>query len=686
MCAFCARSYANTDSLKLLLTKNLPDSVNIKIYSELFSALKSTHFGEAKHYAHMGILLAKKINDKKSTSKFLHNLGTLHYLVAEYPLALNYYLKALKIREELNDSVNIAKSYNNIGLVYYEEENLIEALQYHLKSVAIKEKLKDQNGLASSFGNIGNIYFKWAKQKGVDSVFEKSLRYQLKALIIQEELYKSDSTNTGLLESIAGTYNNLGTMSFERAQLSTKIHQFKVALEYHHKALAIRMQIGDIRGISHSYINIAGVKEILGDFAGSLNDFETALNYARESNSREEIKACYKGMSGTYEKMGNYEKGLQFYKKYNTIKDSILDIAKSEQIAEMQVRFDADKQAKEIELLNKNKSLQAVELKRQTLLRNSFITGFLFVIALVFVIYNRYRLKTKSGKLLEAKNQLIELKNKDITDSIKYAKRIQEAILPPTEYISKLFAEHFVLYKPKDIVSGDFYWVDNIDDKIYFAAVDCTGHGVPGAFISIVGYNLLKHAIHEHQKSTPAEILDQVNRDLSDSLRQNYNESSVKDGMDLSLCFFDKNKMELQYAGANNSIYVISGNSDESIANRGAVREKSGSAMTNGYSLTEYKADKQPIGAFLGEELRPFTNKIIKVNKGDVVYLFTDGYADQFGGPKGKKFKYKQFEEILLNNSPLPMKEQLIKLSNCFTEWRGTHEQIDDVLVMGFRI
>ncbi len=264
---------------------------------------------------------------------------------------------------------------------------------------------------------------------------------------------------------------------------------------------------------------------------------------------------------------------------------------------------------------------------------------------------------------IETQNQELEVLFKHVTDSIRYAKRIQEAILPPDSLVKRLLPNSFVLYKPKDIVSGDFYWIDEKDGKTMFAAVDCTGHGVPGAFMSIVGYNLLKHVVNNNNFTKPSLILDGLNEGVSETLHHGHEESQAKDGMDLSLCTIDFKTLELQYAGAYNPLYII----------------RDG-------KLLETKADKFPIGLFVGTERKKFTNHVIQLQKGDSVYIFSDGYADQFGGPNGKKFMAKHFRDLLLDVQKSPIGKQKDILNNTIEEWRGQLDQVDDILLIGVKI
>jgi len=259
------------------------------------------------------------------------------------------------------------------------------------------------------------------------------------------------------------------------------------------------------------------------------------------------------------------------------------------------------------------------------------------------------------------KNQELDEINKDITASIRYAKRIQYAILPPDEFVNAHLPESFILFKPKDIVSGDFYWMDVKGAKVMFAAVDCTGHGVPGAFMSIVGHNLLDRAVNEQHLTAPALILDELNRTISETLRQPAEEAAIRDGMDIALCTYDKINHTISYAGAHNPLWLI----------------------RHG-ELIELKADKMPIGN-TGMAVAKFVDHTIPLQDGDTIYIFSDGYADQFGGPDGKKFKSGAFKKLLLSHQHLSMSAQKELLHQTITQWRGTHEQVDDVLVIGCR-
>lgn len=295
-----------------------------------------------------------------------------------------------------------------------------------------------------------------------------------------------------------------------------------------------------------------------------------------------------------------------------------------------------------------------------------FFAGFVYA-AIVFSTRGlRAIINERTAEIVKQKEE-IELKNKDITDSINYAKRIQSAILPPEKIVKKFLPESFIFFKPKDIVAGDFYFFETIGDKIIIAAADCTGHGVPGAMVSVVCSNALSRAVKEFGITEPGKILDKTTQLVLETFERS--ESEVKDGMDISLVQIEINSKSIKWAGANNPLWVI---------------KKTGDQISGNFELKEISADKQPIGRHDNPKL--FTTHTMEIIKGDTIFLFTDGYADQFGGPKGKKFKYKQFQELLIRNIKLPINEQQLILEKTINDWKLGLEQVDDILVMGIRV
>lgn len=305
-----------------------------------------------------------------------------------------------------------------------------------------------------------------------------------------------------------------------------------------------------------------------------------------------------------------------------------------------------------------------------------FVILLLFVLILMGILVLKvYQSKRKAYQLLSSQKQELEEKNIEINDSIRYAKHLQEAILPSCSMIKNLFSQSFVFYKPRDIVSGDFYWKHSFDSMVYFAVADCTGHGVPGAMVSVVCANALNRVIKEYGVIEPGKILDHVKEQVVDAFSQS--DQSVSDGMDIAICCIDREMNKLWYSGANNSLYKVSQLNNGCEIPKKAVSDKN-------RILYEYPSTRQPIGKV--NESKCFETHEIGLSKGDCIYLFSDGFADQFGGPKGKKYKSKPFKSFLLSISEKPMGEQKSQLENEFETWKGDEEQVDDICILGVRI
>lgn len=592
--------------------------------------------------------ITKLLKDDDGLASSCNGLGIIYSREGNYSKAIEEYLSSLSSYERLNDKDGISIAYNNIGLNYERQAQPEKALDYYQKSLKIKLEIGKPLGIAQAKINIGNIYISLKK-------YDLSLKYFNEALEIQKEL------NNSTLE--ATIINSIGIIYQEQKK-------FDAAVGYFMKALVIRNKIGDKYGANDIRNNLAIINNIQGKYSKAIEYALESYDAAVEMQNLELVKQSAHTLSSSYEKFGNTNDALKYYKIYNAYKDSVYNKENTEKSIQAELKYEFSKQAEKENLAREKQELEQKEaVKRQTIIRNFLILGFVLLLFVAFLIYRNLKQKQKANNQLqfaysqiEEKSNLLEEKNKEVFDSIKYAKRLQEAILPNNDFIKKLFPESFVFYRPKDIVSGDFYWFEHWGDKKMFAAVDCTGHGVPGAFMSIVGYNLLNQAINEHGLTKPNLILNELNKGITKTLKQTFEDSAVKDGMDISLCSYDEKTNILEYSGAFNSLWLLRDN-----------------------AIKEIKADKQPVGLFLGEELKSFTNQEIPVKKGDVFYVFTDGYADQFGGPKGKKFKYKQLQNILLANASKSMQEQKTILENAITSWQGSLEQIDDILIIGVR-
>jgi serine phosphatase RsbU (regulator of sigma subunit) len=653
-------------------------------YSYLFLGIcqwKKGEFDKALAYYKASLIIMKEIKEIKGESSLYGNIGYVYNEKGDYPLALKYTLKALKMKEGTNEERGIAVTYNNLGNIYSNQSNFKDAIICHLKALKIKEKLNDKAGMGGCYINLALVFSSQGKQEDALANYEKAIplfesvgdKYGLglaftgiAAIRVDQKKYAEalDYYQKGLKTrneiedkvGIAACYTGIGNLYL----LEKKPND---AIAYQLKALKIQEEIGDKKGILTTYLGLGNINEQIKNDHSALDFYTKALGIAKEIDQKEGIRDCYASLSSVYDNLKAYEKSYSYLNLFYAEKDSLLNKENFKQIFEINTRYQTEKKQNEIELLTKDQVINEKTLKQQRIVRIALIVGLVLVCILLFSVYARYRFKQKANLLLEQQKREIQEQNVLITDSIDYAKTIQEAILPSNKRVKEFFPQSFVLYKPKATVSGDFYWIGQKEEKIICIVADCTGHGVPGAFMSLLGFNMLDNIVEkEHQQ--PSLILNTLNSEMVAAMTQEqFITSSVKHGMDAAVISVDKKAMQVQYAGAHNSLYYI----------------------RNG-QLTEIKADKQAIGSFKEGEQIIFTNHVFTVEKGDVLYMFSDGFPDQIGGPNKKKFYYPPFKELLVSIHYLDMEEQKIILDKTITAWRGERDQTDDILVMGIRI
>jgi serine phosphatase RsbU (regulator of sigma subunit) len=650
-------------------------------YKGMISSSKSD-LKTSMHFYLKALEIFESIHDKAGISSCYQRIGVYHYIKGDYETAIQYALKAAKILEEIGDKRGTANSYNNIGISYAYLGNYLQALRYNFNALKIREAINDKFGISASYLNIGGVLFEQNK-------YDAALVYFNKALKIKIE--QGDKTGE------AGIYNNM-------AEIYSTQKKFRQSLAYNLKAMKLNEQIGDLEGVNGSYINIgnnyiaqqkptealdyfikslkistkleteatvvnsymgiAACYEVMNNYSKSLIYYEKAAAVSKNRSFKKELQEAYLHLSSINEKLKNYSAALMYNKLFSNVKDSLLNEESLKQTSELNTRYETDKKEKEILLLTKDQQLKDKSLKEQRLVRIGLIMGLGLFLALSFLLFNRYRFKQKANVLLEKQKQEIHRKNTQITDSIDYAKTIQEAILPDGEKLKACFAEYFILYKPKAVVSGDFYWIGKKDNKIICAVADCTGHGVPGAFMSLLGHNILENTIQRDIAVNPGAILTALNEEIVARFSKGKERETVKHGMDIALISIDPLHQQLEYAGARNSLYLV----------RAAV-------------LTEIKADKLSTGVVSKDDTAvKYNNNTVRIQKGDMIYLFSDGFPDQKGGPDKKKFFYQPFKDLLTAISNLPADEQKRRLNEAIMDWIGTGEQVDDILVMGIKI
>jgi tetratricopeptide (TPR) repeat protein len=622
-------------------------------------------------YYHKSLTIEEELGNKKGIASSLNNIGMIYKQQGDIPNALTYLHKALKIQEEIGDKKGIAGSLNNIGMIYKHQGDIPNALTYYHKSLTIQEEIGDKKGIATSLNNIGAIY-------DHQGDIPNALTYYHKALTIREEI--------GDKKGIAISLNNIGGIYSSQGDIPN-------ALKYYHKSLKIYQELGYKNGIAYSLNNIGTIQLEQGELTQAKSHAIRSMELAKELGFPEAIKSSARLLSDVTRKEGNFREALEMYELHILMRDSINNEATQKATIKQQSKYEYEKaKAVSDKEHEKQMALQEKEKEKQQIFTYAASGGLALVLAFLFFVANRLKVTRKQKEAIDEQKQVIEKTHdelaehhKEITDSINYAERIQRSFLATKELLDQNLGEHFVFFKPKDVVSGDFYWAGKLNNG-NFAVVnaDSTGHGVPGAIMSILNISSIEKAI-DQGLTEPAAIFNATRSTIIERLKKDGSEHGGKDGMDASIVLFNADKTKMTYTAAQNPIWVIREKSKVQSGKVFADRIKTFEPETLNLILFEIKAEKMPIGKHDNDHV-PFEGGAFDLLKGDIVYTLTDGFQDQFGGPKGKKFMIKKMREYLLSISHLPMQEQYQKIDTVFTDWKGDLEQIDDVCIIGVRI
>ena len=682
--------YREIDSLFKIIGSQKNDLSNSKAYYELSEIYGDLDLDSMLLYCNKSIEVADKnlvnIKDENERNNFLkvkaaaiNNIGFYFRQKGAIALALDNFNKSLAIREQINDKKGIAECYSNLGYIYNNSGEISKALICHNTSLRIRESINDLKGQATSLNRIASIYLAQAEKLSVYNTDLKLIDYKIsqafscykKSLAIREKL--------GNKEQIAQSLNSMGIIHFSILKGIYSIPEFKDSVsnlivkcdDYFNQSLDLRKTINEKQGVSECLNNIAKLYILKNDINNAKIAAIQSLEIATKIGFPELIKNAALTLNIIQDKLGNASEAYKMFKLYVLMKDSI------EGSSTVQKQFEFEFQRKlEADSLKKIKVEQIVaetQLKKEKTYRIFLLIGALIIAIFGGISYNRYKISVRQNAVIvkqsEAaqvqRNQIIA-KSNEILSSINYAKRIQTTILPSQFKIDKFLPNSFVVFLPKDIVSGDFYWIESnkVDsDLVFVAACDCTGHGVPGAMVSVVCHTELNKALKEDMQTNAAKILDHTDEGVVYRFSKNNQENDmIKDGMDVSLVVLNKKTNEISWAGANNPIWIIKANGD----------------------FFELKGDKQPIGRI--ENKQPFTEHKIQLQQNDTVYLFTDGYADQFGGELGKKLSRSKFKQLLLEIYHLPLATQKTEIEKYFTNYKGKEQQVDDVCIVGFKV
>lgn len=615
------------------------------------------NFDSAFYFFNIAENIATKLKDNTRLAIIYHDKAGVYSKMFNFSKATELYLNSLQLSIKLKDRLFEANCLNSLGGIYYNQKNYKKAEEYILKVIALRTELGQPAETARALGNIAKLY---SRTKRIPQAFD--------AYVKAAEIYTNLQDSAGYI-----------SIKVQELSVYEKINEMQKVIDIGKKLVPFVSSLKPANYMSlHFVLGQAYRRLKKNDLA--LKEMNLVMDVAKKINNTDALMHGYDELYRVYEAMKDYKNAFIYLEQYSILKDSSLNAESAKQIAEMDTKYQTEKRNLEIKTLSTEKSLQQAELykkeaeaHRRNFQLMVFAIGFTIALVLSVIIYRNLQKNKRYSRIIEAQKQEVEQqkaevthqkekveeKNKEITDSINYALRIQSAILPSINYVKEYLPESFILYQPKDIVAGDFYWMHISGEKIFIAAADSTGHGVPGALVSVVCANALNRTVNEFGITDTGKILDKTRQLVIETFAKSI--SDVKDGMDISLLCIDKSEKEVYWSGANNALWYIFNN-----------------------EVKDIKADKQPIGK--SDNSKPFTTHTIKYEKDTIFYLFTDGYADQFGGNRGKKFKYKQLENLLLNIYKNPLSQQQSDLLAAFNNWKGDLEQVDDVCIIGIKL
>jgi serine phosphatase RsbU (regulator of sigma subunit)/Tfp pilus assembly protein PilF len=636
------------DSLKNIFATAKHDTIAIQAYLHIGEQVYLDQPDTAVYYWNK----AKKLSESSLTNKsynkttlacitrlyanILNDLAIVFSSKGDIKKSLEYYFQSIKSYEKTGDALSVGILCCNIGGIYFNQNQYKSAEEYFLKAIEIGDSISDKIGLANAHELIGVLY-------GKTNRLDESQKHLELSLALNKEV--------GNKYGEAYSYNDLGV-------LNQKKNEFPQAIKYYLASIRIREEIKDLMGLCNSYTNVGKLYYAINKKQEAEQYMKKALEIGSKVNFPENIRDASGALYQFYKREGNYKEALMMFEKYIITRDTIDNIENNKAAIEEKIQYDYDKKAIADSIRTADeKRIISAELKQEKTVRWALFLGLALAALFAIFIFNRFKISQKQKAIIENQKQVVEEKQKEIIDSINYAKRIQYALLANENTLQQNLPQHFVFFKPKDIVSGDFYWAMKKEDAFYLAVCDCTGHGVPGAFMSLLNTSSLNEAISEKNILDPDKVLNYLRRRLIESISQ----EGAQDGMDGILIRLSGSK-QFHYAAANNKPLII----------------------RNGL-IMELNADKMAVGRSPKEDT-PFSLFTEELHEGDMLYLYTDGFADQFGGPKGKKFKYKRLNELLASISALSVQEQELKLTHHLADWKGDLEQVDDICIIGIRI
>ncbi len=622
---------------------------------------KRGNIDTAIYYFNRIVEIALEVNDKFKVLITYNNLANIYGDRGNNPKALDYYLLALKVAEENNFVRARSVLYNNIAIVYYTIKDYPESLHYLKKSLEVARQQDAKNDISNALNNIGELYLKM-----------DSLQLALASYNEAEALIAKTRWRMVYVDNLRG-----------KAEVFQKMNQKDSAKIYFEKSLELAEDIGAKEPLAKSLLGVSRFYFRQGLYKKSSVLSRRALVLSTELGKVDIIRESAEILHKSNAKLMRFSEAYKYLSLYTKMNDSLLSADNTKEVTQLQMQYEHEKEMQEREAREKVLELQRQRaMAKERNIRNTFIGAFIFVLLIVVLVIRNSRQKHKANQQLSLQKAEIEEKNEEmhqlmsevsrqkeeienshnkITDSIRYARRIQTALFPLNDYIKEHVSDHFVLYEPLEIVSGDFYWFEKVHNHILLAVADCTGHGVPGAMMSMLGISYLNEMARQPHITEPNQVLEGLRRKVKKSLHQTGDVRESRDGMDIAFVDINLDKSTLTFSGANNPLILI----------------RDG-------EMTEFRPDRQPISVYHDE--KPFTNQKVQLEKGDVFYLFSDGFRDQFQGDTGKKYGKKHFRELLLALHKESMQKQKYLLQKELYEWmQNKVNQLDDIVVAGFR-
>ena len=601
------------------------------LYAKIGDQYVFLNIDSAIYYFEIAYNLARKSNDYELLTQSASGLGSA-YEYKDQVKSAEYYLLSVEHAQDSKNPELMMGSHRYLGRFYLNRNNPEKAENEYKKMLEYAEKADDSLSIAVAYNSIGISLMMQAK-------YDLGLDYWKRALDIKLRLkdYYSASatmTNIGLYYKDIGRYNE--------------------AENYLKQSLDVDLNVSNLESAANNYALLGELFYKKNDYETSIKYYLTSIEYADSAKTYFNKKEALIGLSNAYEKKGEHQKAIETLHSYADLLKQEFNENNSQIIEELTTRYETEKKDALLREEQANNALKAANIRY-------LWVGLFVAFGLVIIVLYSLRKVRIAKKATDEQRKLVEEKNQEIIDSINYSKRLQNAVLAPPTFLNNLIENAFLIYKPKDIVAGDFYWFKKTNDAIYIGVADCTGHGVPGALVSFICNSALNRSLNEFKCDTPAEILNKTREIVIEEFCKN--DETIQDGMDISLCRISIDFKSIQYAGAHNPLWIIR-NGDQNIE--------------------EIKADKQPVGYHSYQ--KPYTNHTLNIGAGDRVYLFSDGFSDQFGGDKGKKFKSANFKRLLLSMQDESLIKQKDLVLESFDTWKSHFEQVDDVCIVGFEV